>query len=449
MDMAALVEQRVSDEKARAENIAGSIGVIEQHDLDASFMQFFREVVGPVPGGRWSNLPLSEDGASVPLAHYLLLGVPPVLDLSPVGRDQFESAHGITIEAVEHLAEQRRVILNLYDRGDPQRWRDHHHLSSLVRKSFVCGVRVDRWFDALSKGTGGPPVEERRVDGGRMEAIGRAIEASSTETREQISKLARQTDAGAISRLVCRQWAHLEVMNQQAAQHFAALVDESRIADALVYGRIMRRQCVSPYTAALGGDLVWGPFDLAQYDLLQYDPVVAPTRQFTAVERLICSTVPEAWRYLVEELAALRPYQLARPRSVDTLLDALDNDELTAQHGRIWDTLHELTRLANQGLAARSKTAELRDLVAQEEKLLRAFELVGTGAVWLATETTCYGLGTVLGQGLLGTIVGGVVCALDPGHLGAKLGAGVHGMVHPDRHRMLANLRALKPQLGS
>lgn len=81
------------------------------------------------------------------MSQFKLIGPRFILDLEPLSPEDFEGKHGISITAVEELAKEGKVLINLRVRN-PERWRGMGYLLGLIDTAVVNDVRIDAFLQS-------------------------------------------------------------------------------------------------------------------------------------------------------------------------------------------------------------------------------------------------------------------------------------------------------------
>jgi hypothetical protein len=435
----------LKDNETFASDTLQEIPETDRASIDAAFLRFFPHLKN-VRGGYWSNLPLGTK-----LSHYLLIGVAPVLDLRPISPEKFESEHGLTIGAAEELVTNGGMLANLYVR-DPKQWRGMHHLSGLIAKSVVNGIRVDYCLSALN-----PQFEKTPDDIGlkalRSEQFGKALASAPPSEFAHVKEIIHADTDDKIARQARHQWAYLDVLKPDGAIDIATLVNERRLGTAVDLLRIIKRAYVSAYTAALAGTCVWGPKDQETLFRLgeghQLPAQFVAGKAWTDAERL-AGQPPSALQVMVEELTRTPGVAVVTQPSIEKLLELQRREDWNAIKRAIFDRLLEVTRLAQADGYDAEKIEDLRRWLREQRRMLKHYQLGGAevagGAGWAIAGLIGFGVGIVFGPmagaataGQFGQPLG------DLGSkLGVRLGSWAHQMARPEHHRLVLGLNKLR-----
>ncbi len=328
------VERRLADDETLAKGIAEEIRQDPPTPARRTIRRFFREL-DSWPTGWPSNRP-----AGLDLPQLLLVMPPMVLDLEPLPEPVFKRVHRVGVRTIEALVDLGCLVPNLYARN-PAEWRDAPHdvsyLEGLVKKSLVNGIRVDEYFrlqDPLF-----PDHQTRR----RNQLLD-AITALETDDAEQFQFLTQDSPRPkeTLHIPLGGRWAYLDVVAPRASQHIQGLVESGNVREAIAFIRARKHWYVSPISASIGGNFVWGPREISRVTAANL-PSAIVSRETRYLRR------PEYLEFLLSAITEATPFQVLHEVAEDKLITLLRESDLLALKRTLFQILDTMTRLARGG----------------------------------------------------------------------------------------------------
>lgn len=443
------VTEKINESEALANAALNRLSTTDLQDPRVAIRDLFPETTH-LASPHWSNI---ARGFSLP--HHLLVGGPAVVDLKPVSADRFEATYGVGTDEMLYLLDHGWLIGNIYFRN-PNSWLkdadtgnelDAAYLLPILRHRHTIpnGTRTDAYLARLAPGYGDT---QRKKE----EDFSVAYDRASVEMQATVKTLTyAKPDADSSAKITAaRQWAYIAYVDMLLPGTLAEvddLVAQGKLGEAVVAMRMIRRAALSRYTAAIGGEFIWGNDDFEQWSW--YRTVAQPlgavesalrTRQSSEVE-LAFRIRPEVFEYLVEEFGTIPGLEVSNQIPVPTLMAVHNSPDWTTYRRTLLEALTRLSRRVPESSAQMSSSVDdLRNCVLGMRDMAQTYQI--SAAAILGSGPP------VLAKGIFGdpfwAALFTVACKYTAEGFGSKLGDLFFRFFQPDDHRILADLTKIE-----
>lgn len=329
--MVELVEEKIwSDQE-----LCGDLIAEMEDPKDTPPKEFIRSLFPDFFQGR--SIATSNNPVGISVAHYLLLGGAPVVDIRPDRTvEEFEQEHGMTRDAMALLARERLLIPNLYFR-DPNSWAGQEGMRDLVERSYVVGERVDIMLSIIF-----PEYEKARED--RFQTL--RSELGDKEILHTLSSdLQERTITENDLRASATRWAYLDAFSPEDSKRTEHLLSDGDFAQAVHYLHVQKWAKCTDVTGCVGGEFIYGPENLSNVDGV---PTIAADQE--KVVRALLKNSP-ALEYLSKGMSGALTINVLENFHVQKIVDFLKNEENTYSRDRMLQGITDITQLAlNEGV---------------------------------------------------------------------------------------------------
>lgn len=418
-----LVENHINEDKEKLSKIVNNINIKNKKLADLNIQDFFPEFK-ELSINYYSNNP-----RGIPLPHQLLLGPPTLFALEPMSEHEFEKRYRISIRVVEELVDMGRVIPNLYVRN-PARWKGMEHYRYLIEKSFVNGERVNTYFNIREPQFNNFILQREKI----LKQKFKKLEKVDIEQTNSFIEIARSTRQDAC-RVIANRWAYLDIVAKEASEYVSQLVDDLKLEEAANFIRVSKHIFVSPISASLGSNFIWGPKDIALLAHPSEYTVQKIQKTYNYLQK------EEQIEFLLNYITGTQPFRYLKDFQVEYLINLLKDNDLIDLKSKLFESMDIMTRFLQKGIIDNSKIEEWKRLVEEIQKIHSHYERFGR----LAFETSSI-LGIAIGT-LINPIFGigtGIFFQAILKEFANKVGSTIYKMINPDKHRFIGLLTEIK-----